>query len=62
MQALFSFLILGDASRSSGTKRREEEKEEETSKLTQTNYIYFTHTLEDALIIWKRMINEHIYS
>jgi hypothetical protein len=53
--------VLGDASRSSGTKRREEEKEEESSSSSPKPIIYSTYTLEDTLFIWKCMINEHIF-
>jgi len=58
MQALFSFLVLGDVSRLSGTNRIKEEASLDSPK----KIMYSTNTLEHTLLLLKYMVNEHIFN
>ena len=62
MQVLFSLRVLGDALGASGVDWiKEEEEEEETSSSSPKQIMHSTNTLEHALIVFKCMVNEHVF-
>ena len=58
MQALYSFLLLGDVLGVSDPDWNEEE-EEEASLSSQQQFMHSTNTSKDALIFLDCMVNEH---